>query len=78
MATYAGADDEQVVVERFQGVSIFRERSRDLLGAAEESVRIGCVFERSETQGLASEAAESEIDRLRGSEECVVAVVVLV
>lgn len=69
MATDAGANDKQVVVERLGRASISGWRGRDRDGCRAQrsrdsySVRIG-VAERREAEGLPSEAAEAEIDRL--------------
>lgn len=71
MSTDAGADDEQVVIERLRRASVIGNRGRRhedassaSRGGEANSVRIGALSERREPQGLSPEAAETEVYRL--------------
>lgn len=74
VATDARSDDEQVVIKWLRRASIVGERGRDdnLIGASSgspHSVRSGVLSDRREPEGLAPEAAESEVYRLWGGSE---------
>lgn len=69
MATDAGSDDEQVIVERLGAPILGKGGGDDLLGGRAgreeaDTVRVG-LLESRETKRFSPEAAKSEIYRLR-------------
>ena len=67
VAADAGADDEQVVIEGLGSASVVGERGGDeLSGATGMEVDSAREKRRGESESLAPETTESEIDRLRG------------